>query len=76
MKNIHTAIKLAGGVKQLAKNIGVPHQSVYFWASGDRRVPAEHCLTIEYFTAGEVRCEDLRPDVHWGVLRNQHAEAA
>ncbi len=23
-----------------------------------------------------IRCEDLRPDVNWGVLRNQHAEAA
>ena len=44
-----------------------------------RRVPAEYCPAIERFTRSVaaqrgdesliVRCEDLRPDVAWGVLR-------
>lgn len=34
-------------------------------------VPAEHCPAIERATAGAVRCEDLRPDVAWSVLRGQ-----
>ncbi len=33
------------------------------------RVPAEHCPAIERATGGAVRCEDLRPDIEWGVLR-------
>ena len=34
------------------------------------RVPAEHCPAIERATGGKVRCEDLRPDVDWSVLRD------
>ncbi len=30
-------------------------------------VPAEHCPAIERATG--VRCEELRPDVAWSVLR-------
>jgi DNA-binding transcriptional regulator YdaS (Cro superfamily) len=35
------------------------------------RVPAEHCPSIERATQGAVRCEQLRPDVEWFVLRMQ-----
>ncbi|WP_419187238.1 YdaS family helix-turn-helix protein [Caldimonas tepidiphila] len=38
------------------------------------RVPAEYCPGIEHFTRkrGEpVTCEQLRPDIPWGVLRDQ-----
>lgn len=47
------------------------------------RIPAEHCPAIERLTrrvAAErgddsliVRCEDLRGDVPWGVLRRELA---
>lgn len=67
MSNIQTAINTAGGAQALAELIAVPAQSVYFWRSGARRVPAEYCPAIERVTG--VRCEDLRPDVEWGVLR-------
>jgi len=73
MENINTviekAIAEAGSASSLAKAIGVPIQSVTFWRKGERRVPADYCPEIERFTAGHVRCEDLRPDVNWGVLR-------
>ncbi|OCG12730.1 YdaS family helix-turn-helix protein [Gilliamella apicola] len=28
------------------------------------------CIEIENQSCGEVRCEDLRPDVNWSVIRN------
>jgi DNA-binding transcriptional regulator YdaS (Cro superfamily) len=38
------------------------------------RVPAEHCPSIERETG--IRCERLRPDVAWDVLRAQSAAAS
>jgi len=79
MENINTviekAISKAGSASSLAKAIGVPLQSVTFWRKGERRVPADYCPAIERFTAGSVRCEDLRPDVEWGILRSTPAPA-
>lgn len=46
------------------------------WVNGVRQVPAERCPAIERATGGAVRCEDLRPDVDWGVLRGDPAEVA
>lgn len=46
-------------------------QTIYQWKI--LRVPADHCPTIEAITG--VRCELLRPDVDWSVLR-QKTEAA
>jgi DNA-binding transcriptional regulator YdaS (Cro superfamily) len=45
----------------------VSKASVSRWKS--ERVPAEVCPDIEALTG--VRCEELRPDVNWGVLRQQ-----
>ncbi len=69
MTPIQKAINTAGNAHRLAIEIGVPPQSVFFWRNGDRRIPAEYCPRIELATHGLVRCEDLRPDVNWGVLR-------
>ena len=69
MTPIQIAIQSAGNAHRLAIEIGVPPQSVLFWRDGDRRIPAEHCPKIEAATNGLVRCEDLRPDVQWHVLR-------
>ncbi len=44
------------------------------WANGVRRTPAERCPAIERATGGLVRCEDLRPDVEWSVLRATDTE--
>ncbi|WP_370645890.1 transcriptional regulator [Pseudacidovorax sp. NFM-22] len=66
-----------GAQARLAKAIGVPAPLLSAWASTDpdkrRRVPAERCPAIERATGGVVRCEDLRPDVAWDVLRMQAA---
>jgi DNA-binding transcriptional regulator YdaS (Cro superfamily) len=60
------AIAVAGGPTALARGVGVKtHAVVQQWRLN--RVPAEHCPAIEGFTG--VRCEELRPDVQWSVLR-------
>lgn len=60
------AIRLAGGMTKLAKGLRLnSHAVVYQWTKA--RVPAEHCPDIEALTG--VRCEELRPDMNWGVLR-------
>lgn len=64
------AIQILGGpvlAARVLKVKGGRHQTVQSWLKN--RVPAEHCPSIERATAGAVRCEELRPDVDWGVLR-------
>lgn len=79
------AAEALGGQAALASALGfTDRRSVWPWFNTDRRVPAEHCPAIEGATrrkAAElndttviVTCEELRPDVAWGVLREQ-AEA-
>ena len=53
----------------IASTLNVAPQQIYQWASGSRSIPAEHCPAIERATSGEVRCEELRPDVDWAYLR-------
>lgn len=62
---------MARAVSTPLRKIGQPH--VYKWLNSlnpDRMPPAEYCPSIERATDGQVRCEDLRPDVDWSVLRN------
>lgn len=60
-----------GNASALAHAIDVSPQLVSFMRRGERRVPAEKCPEIERVTGGAVRCEELRPDVGWDVLRMQ-----
>jgi len=59
-----------GAAAKLAKQIGAPTISVSQWRTGERQVPTERCPAIERATSGAVRCETLRPDVDWAVLRD------
>lgn len=43
------------------------HRTVYQWTK--TRVPSDYCPDIEAITG--VRCEELRPDVNWAVLRTK-----
>ena len=71
--NINLSIQHAcdafGGVSGLARQLGVKAPTVSQWVNGKRPIPAERCPQIEQVTGGLVRCEDLRPDVNWAVLR-------
>lgn len=67
MTPIDKAAAACGGPTGLAKALSVSVSSVCNWRV--RGTPAERCPDIERATGGAVRCEDLRPDVAWGVLR-------
>lgn len=74
MDALKKAIDIAGSQSALAKKIGLVPQVVNNWLARGN-VPAEYCPNIEQATG--VRCEDLRPDVNWSVLRcHQEKDAA
>lgn len=66
---IDKAVAFFGSAAKLADAIDVSPQAVSFWKDGTRRIGADKCLLIERETQGQVRCEDLRPDCAWDVLR-------
>ena len=76
MEPIKRAIECFGSQAAMASALGVKQPTISEWLRGERRVPAERCPEIERATGGKVRCEDLRPDVAWGVLREQALPAA
>jgi DNA-binding transcriptional regulator YdaS (Cro superfamily) len=73
LEALDRAIEIAGGTSKLAKALGIGQSNVSNWRSRDAKnaewkgPPAEFCPGIERATG--VPCEDLRPDVSWGVLR-------
>jgi DNA-binding transcriptional regulator YdaS (Cro superfamily) len=75
MNALERSIEVLGSVSALATAIGVAGSLPSMWKARGR-VPAEHCPAIERVTGGAVRCEELRPDVDWGVLRGHQPETA
>jgi DNA-binding transcriptional regulator YdaS (Cro superfamily) len=78
------AAKTLGGQAAIATLLRYPdRRNVSPWFSTDRPFPAEHCPALERATRAVaalrsdssliVLCEELRPDVEWGVLRMQAA---
>lgn len=68
---LDAAASIVGSHAALAAALGVTRGALPQWKMPNRRVPAEHCPTIERLTNGAVRCEQLRPDIAWSVLREQ-----
>lgn len=68
---IDRAASIVGSQVALAVLLGVTKAAVNQWKDDGRKVPAEHCPPIERATKGQVRCEDLRPDIEWHILRKQ-----
>lgn len=67
------AVGLLGGPVAAARRLGIErYQTVQSWMRN--RIPAEHCPAIERELAGVMRCEEMRPDIPWGVLREQCAD--
>jgi DNA-binding transcriptional regulator YdaS (Cro superfamily) len=65
---LEQAIAHMGGITVLSRALGITGRSVvHQWRL--TRVPAEHCPDVEALTG--VRCEELRPDVNWAVLRSK-----
>jgi len=59
-----------GRVAITARHLKVAASFVSNVKRGVKLMPAEHCPAIEELTGGDVRCEEMRPDVKWHVLRN------
>lgn len=74
MMALDEAIRIAGGVGQLADRIGAPSRNSPSNWKARRSVPAEYCPAIERETG--VRCERFCPNVAWDVLRMQTAEVS
>ncbi|RJF99048.1 transcriptional regulator [Noviherbaspirillum saxi] len=66
---LQKAIEIVGSATALASALDLTKGAISQWKDEGRKIPAEHCPTIERVTAGQVKCEDLRPDVDWSVLR-------
>lgn len=78
---LERAARVLGGQAAVATACGFSdRRNVWPWFNDERRrVPAEHCPSIERATRevaaakGDptliVTCEELRPDVQWSVLR-------
>lgn len=65
----HIARK-AGGLKSLARQLGIKHQSLYSWRNG---VPADRVLDVERITG--ISRHELRPDVFGAPPSTDHGRA-
>ena len=70
---LNEAIGLFPSVVAFASAIGVAESAPHMWRQR-KRVPADYCPAILRESAARghpVTCERLRPDIPWGVLREQ-----
>ena len=66
---LETAIGMAGGLSAFAEAVKAPSpNAVKAWKQSGS-IPASYCPAIERETNHVIRCEQLRPDVDWAVLR-------
>jgi len=61
----------------MAMHLKLPASMISNMAAGKKQIPIEHCPYIEDFTAGEVTCEELRPDKqeYFQLLRGRRVAA-
>ncbi|MBS6615407.1 MAG: helix-turn-helix domain-containing protein [Sutterella wadsworthensis] len=76
MKNLafEAVCQFFGSQKKLAKVLGVTPAMINHVVTCRRPIPENWCPIIERETAGRIRCEQLRPDVDWAVLRQPIAK--
>lgn len=55
---------------QLAEALGRAPSYLSRQLAGDRSFTERDAIGIEKYTGGQVRCEDVLPDVDWAVLRD------
>jgi DNA-binding transcriptional regulator YdaS (Cro superfamily) len=65
---LRRAIEAAGGLTKLGGLIGCSNQRVWNWTAAGR-APVKMCPRIEMATG--VPCEELRPDINWGYMRQK-----
>ena len=74
MKALDEAIGKCPSLTSFAERIGARAQSTVSMWKARRRIPAEYCPAIERETG--VRCERLRPDIPWDVLRERAGDCS
>jgi len=62
---VKQAADILGNQSKLAEKIGISRVTVNQWVTGTNPIPLERCLQVERATNGQVRCEQLRPDIDW-----------
>ncbi|WP_425536192.1 YdaS family helix-turn-helix protein [Chromobacterium vaccinii] len=70
---IREVIRACGGASKIAEARGVLPSAVNNWPLR-RQIPADCCPSLEKLSLGRFRCEQMRPDVEWSVLRASGAE--
>lgn len=79
IESLKQAIQIIGGQTATARVLSRPGRqlaqaNVWKWLNSpnpDLMPPAEYCPALERATQGAVKCEALRPDVEWSVLRGE-----
>ena len=71
IESIHDIAARAGGLKKLARELGIRHQSIYSWRKG---VPASRVLDVERLTG--ISRHMLRPDIYGPAPQNASGGAA
>lgn len=74
MKTLHDWLaERRGRAKALADHLHLQPSMVTKMASGEKKIPLDHCPHIESFTGGEVSCEAQRPDKveYFAMLRQR-----
>ena len=61
--HIRRAIELVGSQRALAEQIGLSQQGISYLLNEAPQVSAEIAMAIHRATGGQVRKEDLRPDI-------------
>lgn len=62
-------------ITEFAKQLGIDRTSLSRYLSRERPYDVDLCINTEKLTGGQVRCEDLRPDVDWAFIRAPNVEA-
>jgi len=70
---LERAIAHVGTLRKFCDLLEVSRYTVTGWRNQKWVMPAHHCVKVEKITDGQVRCEELRPDVDWQYLRESEA---
>lgn len=71
--NVSEIVRTLGGPVLLSRHLGIRSQAVSLWIRKNR-IPAERVPDLERIArevGADVRAEQMRPDVNWGVLRSE-----
>jgi DNA-binding transcriptional regulator YdaS (Cro superfamily) len=60
---VQKAIRLAGGLRAMARMLGISHGTVSHWSGGVKPIPLWRAMELERCLVGEITISELRPDL-------------